>query len=282
MTGRASMLDGLSIDELAQRSGTRVETLREWHARGLIGRPKDAEFDRGDVRRARFIRRLLRRGVSVDALAEAESAGSSLGRSLGRSLDFLPEPSGPTYSLAQAAERSGHDAGVLERLIHAAGISADEPLFDDDVERFRAMRAMLEAGLPEEALIQLLRVYNEALGRVAETEGRLFHFYVHERLRAQGMASAELGDLTDAARLRMLPLVEPTILYFHRKGFARAVEDDALLHLQEDTGLAVPGQLRLAVVFVDLASFTPIANVMGDETAADVLARFSRLVREAV
>jgi len=62
----------------------------------------------------------------------------------------------------------------------------------------------------------------------------LFHFYVHERLRAEGPTSAELAASTDVARLRMLPLVEPTILYFHQRGFARAVEDDALLHLQED------------------------------------------------
>jgi class 3 adenylate cyclase/YHS domain-containing protein len=271
------MTDRLSIDELAQRSGAPVETLREWQARGLIGLPTGTGFDRADVRRARFIRRLLRRGVSVEALAETERAGSALGRSL----DFLAEPSGPVYSLAQAAERSGHDAKVLERLIQAAGIAADEPLFDDDLERFRAMRSMLEAGLPEEALIQLLRVYDEALGRVADAEARLFHFYVHERMRAQGMATAELANATEAARLRMLPVVEPTILYFHRKGFARAVEDDALLHLQEDIGVAVPGQLRLAVAFVDLASFTPLADSMGDSAAAQVLARFSQIVHEA-
>jgi adenylate cyclase len=35
------------------------------------------------------------------------------------------------------------------------------------------------------------------------------------------------------------------------------------------------------VGFVDLASFTPLAEVMGDEQAAGVLARFSQLVHEA-
>src|SRR5262249_39264173 len=56
----------------------------------------------------------------------------------------------------------------------------------------------------------------------------------------------------------------------------------ALLHLQEDTGLVAPGQLRLAIVFVDLASFTPLTEIMGDEAAAKVLARFSQLVHDAV
>jgi class 3 adenylate cyclase/YHS domain-containing protein len=44
----------------------------------------------------------------------------------------------------------------------------------------------------------------------------------------------------------------------------------------------VPGQLQAAVVFIDLSSFTPLAEAMGDATAADVLERFSRIVRSSV
>jgi len=43
----------------------------------------------------------------------------------------------------------------------------------------------------------------------------------------------------------------------------------------------VPGQLTAAIVFVDLSSFTPLAEAMGDVKAAEVLERFSRLVRDA-
>jgi adenylate cyclase len=58
------------------------------------------------------------------------------------------------------------------------------------------------------------------------------------------------------------------------------------LHVAEEAGLLppsdVPGQLRAAVVFIDLSSFTPLAEAMGDATAADVLERFSRMVRTSV
>jgi class 3 adenylate cyclase/YHS domain-containing protein len=271
------MTDRLTLEGLAERSGVPVESLREWQARGLIGRPDAAVFEASDVQRVRFIRRLLRRGVAIDALAEAERAGNFLGRSL----DFLPEPTGPVCSIEDAAERIGLDVDALRQLVDAAGITADE-LSDDDVERFRAFKVILEAGLPEEALLQLLRVYAEGLGHVAEAEARLFHLYVHERFRAHGIANAELVAATETARRRMLPLIEPALLYFHRKGFARAVEDDALLHLQEEVGAVVPGQLRLAVAFVDLSSFTPLSNAMGDTAAAQVLARFSYIVHDAV
>ena len=36
------------------------------------------------------------------------------------------------------------------------------------------MKTAVRTGLPEEALLQLVRVYTDALGRVAEAENRLF------------------------------------------------------------------------------------------------------------
>jgi len=109
---------------------------------------------------------------------------------------------------------------------------------------------------------------------------------VHERLKATGMSERELMQASDAARGQMAPLIEPLILYFHRKGLERALREDAVMHLQEDVGLAspaeLPGQLWVAILFVDLASFTPMTVAMGDQMAAEVLERFSRIVREAV
>src|SRR2546427_7380936 len=66
----------------------------------------------------------------------------------------------------------------------------------------------------------------------------------------------------------------------------QAAREDIVLHLQEDAalegGAEVPAQLRAAVLFVDLSSFTPLTEAMGDVAAAQVLARFSQVVREAV
>lgn len=273
------MAEQLTVDELAQRSGAAVEMLQQWRAHGLLGRDDVTTFEPADVQRARLIRLLLGRGIAFDDLVQAERSQGFLGRHL----ELMPDQGGPLCSLAQAAQRIGIDEGMLERVVEAAGVGeAAHLLSADDVKMLQGAKVMLDSGLPEEALLQLLRVYADALGRVAEAESRLFHFYVHERLRAQGLSGADLMAVTDEAGKRMLPLVEPSLLYFHRKGFARAVEDDALLHLQEDTGLPALGQLKLAVAFVDLASFTPLAEVMGDESAAQVLTRFSQLVHDAV
>jgi class 3 adenylate cyclase len=116
-------------------------------------------------------------------------------------------------------------------------------------------------------------------------ESKLFHFYVHERLKAQGLAGDELLNATDAAGERARPLLEPTILYFHGKAWEKSVREDLVMHMAEEAGLTpaseVPGELTRAIMFVDLASFTPMTEAMGDLQAAQVLDRFSAIVREA-
>src|SRR5439155_24083552 len=89
-----------------------------------------------------------------------------------------------------------------------------------------------------------------------------------------------------AASRPMRQLIEPALLYFHRKGMATALREDMLMHLAEYAGGAerreAPAQLRLAIAFLDLASFTPLTESMGDVAAAQVVERFSELVREVV
>ena len=275
----ADFTNRLTSHELSLRSGVSADMLREWRALGLVGREEDETFGPEDVPRVRFIRFLLRRGVSIDAVAHAERTEGLMGLHVGGA---FPTAIGPTYSPAEATRRLGLDAGTLARFVTAVGI--DEPdglLSEDDMRALGALKVLLESGFPEDALFQLVRVYAEALGRVAEAEVRLFHFYVHERLRAEGLSGDHLNAVTDAARERMVPLAEPSILYFHRRGFARAAQEDAILHFQERAGSLPPGQLRLAIAFVDLSSFTPLAEAMGDQAATEVLARFSQLVHDA-
>ncbi len=277
------MRDRLTLHELAQRSGERVERLAEWRALGLIDPTGDGELGWDDVQRTRLIQLLLRRGITLDAIARADREQGFLAHSV-----ETMSPSGvrPARPLHEATEMLGHDPEAFRRFWSASGLGEQgEPLDDYDLQLLRAVRVALEAGFPEDALVQLARVYADALGRVADAEVRLFHFYVHERLKAQGLSGQELVAASDAARVRTAPLVEPLILYFHQRGLERAVREDAVMHLQEEAGLLpkpdVPGQLQVAIVFVDLSSFTPLVEAMGDEAAAQVLERFSRLVREA-
>ncbi|MGH3677657.1 MAG: YHS domain-containing protein [Mycobacterium sp.] len=119
------------------------------------------------------------------------------------------------------------------------------------------------------------------MDRLADAIVRTFHNYVHERFRAQGLVGEELLKATEDVGKPALKLVEPAVLLFHRRAYQRANREDFLRHLAEATTppAATPGEEHATVLFVDLASFTPLTAVMGDQTAADVLRRFSVTAR---
>jgi len=277
------MANELTLEELSRSTGEPVERLGQWRSQGLIGAEDDERFRPEDVERARLVQALLRRGIGLEAIAKADREQ----RFLSHHLELMfPGGVSPSYSLAEAAEMLGLELELLRRLWVASGLAQQgDAVTEEDMECLRGMMLAMEAGFPEEAMLQLMRVYADSLGRVAETETRLFHFYIHERLEAEGLSGQQLLKATGAAGEQAVPLIEPMILYFHRKGWERAVREDAVMHLAEETGLTekgeVPGQLQRAITFVDLSSFTPLAEAMGDVKAAEVLERFSSLVREA-
>lgn len=270
-----------TLDELSERTGEPADRLEEWRRLGLIGSEGVAGFGLNALSRVRLIRLCLRRGVTIDRLVEAERGG---GRFLAEYAEAaFPPPTGELHTLGEASRLAGIDPALVERLREASHAwEPDEEFGAEEVELLRGIRLLLDAGIPEEAIVQGIRVTAEALGRVAENETRLFHHYVHERLRASGLAGRGLLQTTRSAQDRARPMLEPTILYFHRRGLSRAAREDAIVHLAEDVNEphATPGTLRVAVLFVDISSFTPLAQAMGDSAAARVLERFGHVVRD--
>ncbi|TMA61689.1 MAG: YHS domain-containing protein [Deltaproteobacteria bacterium] len=273
----------MSLEELSRWSGESAEQLLEWRSLGLVGGGRD-DFGPEDVERARLIRFLLRRGIRLEAIVKADREQDVLASHVRAA---FASGVGRSYTPEDAAGIVGLDLATVRRFWRSMGFGGQgERLYEEDVQALKTLKVALDAGFPEEALLQLARVWADALGRIAEAEVRLFHFYVHERLKAGGLAGRELVEASNASGDRMRPLIEPALLYFHQKGMEQAAREDVLLHWQEEAGLEgtaeVPAQLRAAVFFVDLSSFTPLAEAMGDAAAAEVLARFSQLVREAV
>ncbi len=272
------MATEFTLEELSKLTGESIERLSAWQARGLIGEGDGDQFDQRDGARAEMIRDLLRRGIELDAIAKVfEQPDSEVRHFLERcAVDF----SRPTYSVGQAAELTGLEIEQLRRLMEAMGIHGSGNVLDDeDIEMLRGSKIALDTGYREDGLLQLLRVWADTLDRAADATQRTTHFYMYDRMLAAGVSEAE----ADAAGETLDPLVEPAILYFFRKGMARADREDTLLHLSEELGRHehgdVPGQLQAAIVFVDLSSFSPLAEAMGDVAAAEVLQRFASLVR---
>ena len=272
-------VDGsLTVDEVAACVSVAVADVERWIELGLIGSTGSRDLQLDDLERARLLVWASGRGIDAEAVAAVSAREGDV---LAPFVAIAETPRAPGFSLAEAAHRAGIDEDLARRVWVARGISPDDELFDEDVTAMTGVRHALDAGLPEEALIQLARVLGDALGRVADAEVRLFHFYVHEPIREANPDPVAEREVTAAAIDALRALTEPSILYAHRKAFERAMRDDLFVHLAEDA--APPGataQLRAAVLFVDLARYTPLTEAMGDAAVVTVLDRFSDVVRE--
>ena len=82
------MPDELTLEQLSRYTGEPVERLREWRLRGLIGTDGDRPTPR-DLERVRLVQLCLRRGISLDAIVEANRTQ----RLIDRYVEMLPEPS---------------------------------------------------------------------------------------------------------------------------------------------------------------------------------------------
>jgi adenylate cyclase len=272
----------VTADELSRLTGESLKRLDKWRAAGVIGSGDGYTMD--DVGKVRLVHELLHYGHSLERIREAFERPDSL-------LTFFLEEtaqelSRPMYSIAEAAEVTGMDIATLRRIVDATGIATTgEMLDDEDLKYLQSSKVAMDAGYPEEGLTQILRVYSDAMSRAAEVSHFTSHFYLHQPAKSELPPEEVMTRLSETFS-RIEPLVEPALIYFFRKGTQAAVWDDLLMHLEEQSGLAEPpqttGQIRRAVMFVDLASFTPLAEAMGDVRAALVLDRFGQLVRKAV
>jgi adenylate cyclase len=191
----------LSPEDLQRRSGATADRVRACVDAGLVG--TGGEPPGLDVERLRLVGFLMRRGFSFDQIVAAERQEGFLTY---WAQELAPLTGWADVPAAEIADRTGLPIAFLQRVRDAGG-SADEGglLTDDDVELLGGLRVVLEAGLSEDEVVEMVMVSADALGRVAEAEVRLFHFYVHERLRASGLSGDKLRAASDEASQRLPP-----------------------------------------------------------------------------
>lgn len=266
-----------SIGAIAAACGVSVLLVERLAESELLPRESDGSVGVAAERRLRLLSFALSRGITEDDLIRAMRAYGDL---LAAFDDMAPPPLPDADSDALGAQL-GLAPGLVHEIADAIGAGPEELLTADDVEALRSAKRALDLGLPVGVLLELLRVFAANMERLAEAESRIFHDNVHEPLRGQGLSGRPLLEATAAVGNGLLELVEPTVVYFHRRAWARAARLDFLRHLTEDSRppATAPGASSCAVMFADLSGFTPLTAAMGDDAAAEVLVRFAAAVR---
>jgi adenylate cyclase len=269
---------GIPLQQAAERAGVSVGTLRRWTREGLIPQ-YDGEWSPGAVSHARIVARLRERGHSLQDIRRATEQGRL---AFGFMDELFPSDADGSYTVSQAARETGLEPALVERVVAALGVHPSQPdsLSAADVQLLRYVAAVLSAGLPLVAMLQLVRVYGQAIAQVADAEVRLFHLYVHEPLMRSGASGIEMAEeMHDLAR-EVLPLASPVMDQVHQRYLQYFVEQDVVGHMESDldTEQIDLGRLRVAIAFADLAGYTRLTEEEGELEAVDTVERFVEAV----
>ena len=154
----------------------------------------------------------------------------------------------------------------------------------DDVHYLRHGAAVLAAGFPLIAFLQLCRVYGQAVAQIADAEVRLFHLYVHEPLMREGVPGLEMAEEMEGLARELMPLAAPIMDHVHQRHLHHFVEQDVIGHMEMDLDGAQLdlGRLRVAIAFADLAGYTRLTEEQGEEEAVGAVERFVEAVESTL
>jgi adenylate cyclase len=276
----------LSAEELAARSGVTAEQLRRLVELGIIAPMPQGRFRRSDIQRIRVVDALAEAGFVPEQLSELLTAGAY---NLDWASVVYPEPTAQlTTTLEQAATAIGLPQDLAARLFDAWELPRPQPgqaLRADDGEILALTLPALEGFEGDEtALLAAARQLGDSLRRLAESQVRLFHAHVEERLAAEDHPDHSWTDDLNQVAAVMMASLERTLVLLYRRHFEHYVLEVTVLRAEaalERAGLARRRPVRPpAIAFLDLTGYTKLTEERGDRAAAELAGRLVEMVHE--
>jgi len=267
----------LTLAQVAAQVGVSPGTVRRWVDRGLVP-GFDGRWTPSAIAYVRVVARLRARGHTLERIKRASDDGQL---AIGPIEDLLSF-SGTRHSLRRVSRESGLPGELIRQIFAAMGLGPLPPegFSDEDMEMMGYSSAVLAAGFPLPAYLQLLRVYGQVMAQVADAEVRLMHLYVHKPLMRAGVPNVVIAEEMEAMTREVLPLAAPFISYLHSRLLSHFVEQDLIGHVEAELGEEEleEGRLRVAIAFADLAGYARLTVEQGDEAAVSTVERFVEAV----
>jgi adenylate cyclase len=230
----------------------------------------------GAAREARLelLRQLSNEGVSLEELRDAVAAGH---------LTLLPVEraiagDGRRYSAREVAEISGIDLDLLRRFRAALGVPYGDPDekvgTEADLQAAIRTKAIIDAGLPPEGLLQSARTIGMGMARVAEANREL----VVRNLADPSDNERDLANSLAATAMALLPLVGETLNYAFQANLLEQVRRDVMG--TADLAGGIGGAVERSICFADLVEFTSLGEEIAPEELGEVAGRFEELATD--
>ena len=253
-------------DDVAERAGVSVATLKRWIKAGAI--PEyDGVWTSSSIAHARIVGQLRKGGQPLEEIAKAAQDGRlALG-----GIDALFAVESKHYSLKQAAKAAGIKFDIAEQIWLSLGMSVQKTdrVTEQDVEALKRVREILDAGVPLGAVLQVIRVAAKAFSDIADAEARLVRMFVHEPLLQSGAKPEDISQAMSSMIGGVLPHISPLFEYMHSRFLQEYTEQVQIENVQGSSRSAdsADGRLNVAICFVDIAGFTRYTEQEGVEKA---------------
>jgi adenylate cyclase len=188
---------------------------------------------------------------------------------------------GKLYTQEEVAEDTGLSVDFLNEAARALGVPARDPgervITEGELELSRNAKLLLDAGLSEEAFLELTSVMSRSMANVAASMATVFG----EALLQPGDTERDLG-LRYAETLRSLgPLAAPTLQQMLNLRLREQMRNAVISQAELESG-RLAGSQPVTVGFVDIVGFTKLGEDVPAEDVGNVIRRFERAVAEAV
>lgn len=226
----------------------------------------------GAVERLALLEHLSAQGISLEQMQRADAA-----QSLHAAASDVSVRPGEPRTIEQIATASGLSPDMLRRVVAAAGVKIADDDFRESDEATFGLFALGRDLFGEEPLLRFTRVMGSALAGIADAAISLFLVAVEDPMLREGASAVDRARSTESATgaLEAIPGVLDGLFRSHVQ-LAIARQRTSSVY-----GVA-PGAFRLAIGFVDLVGFTPLAHGMEPGDLADLIEGFEMTAHEVV
>ena len=184
------------------------------------------------------------------------------------------------YTAQEIAASAGIEHDFLVRLLRALGApipADDERVYGEaDLEAARRAKLFLDAGLPEDGVLETSRIIGISMANLADANVDL----VGEVFTEPGVDERELALRYAAAARTMAPLLGETLLHAYRIHLRERIRQAVITEAEVAAG-RISGSDEVTIAFADIVGFTRLGESLEIEQIGDLTGRLFELASDA-
>jgi len=184
------------------------------------------------------------------------------------------------YTAQEIAASAGLEHDFLVRLMRALGApipAGEERVYGEaDLEAAKRAKLFLDAGLPEDGVLDTSRIIGISMANLADANRDL----VGEVFTEPGVDERELAQRYAAAAQTMSPLLGETLLHAYRIHLREAIRQAVISEAELAEG-RLSGSDEVTIAFADLVGFTRLGESLEIEQIGELTGRLFTLASEA-